>query len=277
MRERNRMEEMKSKNFWVMENNLNTYNLVHNPKDSINSFVEKILTKDCCFNALSSDQIERFLDSAKEKYSVSFGSGQIFFDLSTKDSNSEKGISFIFEEIKDFAISNDFLFKPDFLIISGLYFSISSNKYSGANKEKSFKKINSLVFPFIEISADITIFASITKSIQKDVECSFLNLSCMDFFIFLPISKASSSVRLDWVVIELRIFNCVTLSRIASLAISDQFTNLVLSISSFKSDGTDKVIVGIFSPPRLFNLFNIFNTLIIFKSFYFVLGGYRKK
>ena len=55
----------------------------------------------------------------------------------------------------------------------------------------------------------------------------------------------------------------------ASRATSDQFINLELSISDFKSDGTDSVIVGIVDSPELFILFNIvntFNTLNLFKS-----------
>ena len=87
--------------------------------------------------------------------------------LEINDSNSEKGINLIFENTSDIASLKDSLSRFDFLIISDLYFSISSVRYSGANKEKSFRKIKSRVFPVIEISAEITMFASIINSIQK--------------------------------------------------------------------------------------------------------------
>ena len=113
------------------------------------------------------------------------------------------------------------------------------------------------------MSAEITIFASMINSIYQFSECFSLYFLCMDFLIFRPISRASFSVSLDFAVMELRIFNWNTLSRMASRAISDQFMNLDLSISDFKSDGTDKVIVGIFCFPELFNIFSALN---VYKS-----------
>jgi hypothetical protein len=96
----------------------------------------------------------------------------------------------------------------------------------------------------------------------------------MDFLIFRPISKASFSVNLDLAAIALRTANCEIRSLIASRATSDQLINLDFSISCFKSDGTDKVIVGIFYSPKLFILFKLFNTLNIFKSFGFVFDDF---
>ena len=217
-----------------------------------------------CFNFLSLDHKGQFNFNANAKYSSSFSSGQISEALSINDLNSETEINFILEKIKDFAASKDFSFKSDFFIISPAYFSISSNKYSGADNEKFGKKISSLVFPSSDINAEMTILASITNSIQ-DLDRDSLYLLCIDAFTFLPISKASSLVSLDFLTIEFRSASWEIFSRIASLATSDQLTNLTLSISSFKSDETDNVIAGIFSFDIL-NLFNILNAHKLFKS-----------
>ena len=113
------------------------------------------------------DQIGIFFDNAKAKYSSSFGSGQISFALVRDFSNLDKGINFILENIRDRAKLIDSSSNFDFSIITFLYLFVSSNKYSGANKVNSFRKINSRVFPYFEISSEITIFASITSSIMK--------------------------------------------------------------------------------------------------------------
>ena len=101
----------------VRRKNQDKNNLIYNPSSLIISSVVKILITDCCFSALSSDQIGSFFERASAKYSISFGSGQIFFALEINDSNSEKGINLIFENTSDVASLKDSLSRFDFLII----------------------------------------------------------------------------------------------------------------------------------------------------------------
>ena len=250
------------------------FNLVYNPSSLINSDVEKTLTADCCFNALSSDQREIFFDKASAIKGVSSECATNDLAFSLRDSNIVEGTIFILEKRMSISKSNSSSGILDLMIISSLCARVSFIISSGENKDSSREQISSLDFPE-KINAEIRQLVSITNSIFSYHPFSWYFFH-MDFLIFLPISKASFSVSLDLAVTELRIFNWNTLSRIASLAISDQFMNLDLSISVFKSDGTDKVIVGIFYPP-IFILFNIFNTLNIFKSFDFAFIGKLKR
>src|SRR3989344_3697217 len=244
----------------ISENNFNQNNLR-------SSVVDTTLTSSCFLSSLSFDQSAQACFNATAKYSTSFGSGDIFFAFVRNCLNSENGTKCTLEEINETANSKSFLERPDFLLISGSCFRSSSPKNSGAKSISSSENNNSCVFPPKEMSAEKKMLASITNSIQCDPGCSFLKRSCMDLLIFLPSSKASFSVNLDLAVMDFKIANWATLSRMAARATSDQFISLNSSISRFRSSGTDKVMVDMFyiPPSHTINVVNTLNTLNIFK------------
>ena len=221
-----------------------------------------------CFSALSLDQRGQFNFMESAKYSSSFSSGQILDAFFRNSLNSDFGIILIFKKTNEIKISIFSNESSDFLDINFLYLFNSSNMYSGEYNSKRSENSILDVFPEGEINEEKTMFASMTSFIyfQEDDSLYFL---CIPSLTFFPNSIAnlfaSSSVSLDSLTIELNKASCTTLFLIASLATSDQLMNFDFSISDFKSSGTDSVIVGIFG--FIVYLFNIFNTLNIFKSF----------
>lgn len=229
------------------------------------SDVVRTLTDPCFFNILSSDHKGQFNFNARAKYSISPESGQI---LEAFFSNSLKfmgGTNSMFKEIKDKREFISEIERLDLKDTSFLYFSISSNKNSGAYNFNFSEKISSAVLPEKEINDEITSFASITNSIQ-DLDKSVLYLLCKEAFIFFPISKASFFVSFDFDTIDLKSKSCESLFLMDSLATSDQLISSNSSIWFFNSSGIDKVIVGIFCP-QIFNTHNIVNIFKVFKPF----------
>src|SRR3989338_6995749 len=108
-----------------------------------------------------------------------------------------------------------------------------------------YTKLMSFTYSTDKLLCTITFVRCYTMIIHFSPEYFFLYFSCIDFEILLPISIASFSVSVLFATIDLNKASSASLSRIASLATSDQFMNFDSSIFCFMSSGTDNVIFGI--------------------------------
>jgi len=203
---------------------------------------------------------------ANATYSVSFvcGANNLFAsnNLSLKSSN---GTILIFSLSSANKILNSSADNFDLMSSSILCASNSVKSSSGAIGSILSENNKSIVLPLAN-SPEHSTFASTTTSTYTNSGNLSLYLACRDLDILLPISSASFSDSLLFATIDLKRASSETLSRIASLATSDQFMNLDFSISCFRSSGTDSVIVGISSTSDLFNLFKDVYAQGIFKS-----------
>src|SRR3989338_1553355 len=197
------------------------------------------------FSSFSFDQSGHLSFNASATYSVSLVCGNnALFASASLSLNSSEGITLIRFLSNANTVLNSSSGSFDFSKISALCDSNSENISSGATGSILSENSRSIVLPFDNMPEQM-MFASTTMIIHFSPEYFFLYFSCIDFEILLPISIASFSVSVLFATIDLNKASPASLSRIASLATSDQFMNFDSSIFCFMSSGTDNVIFGI--------------------------------
>ena len=200
-------------------------------RNSLNSFVLNILTRDCFLKAGSFDQIAQLSFNASANIGTSFSCIRFLASFSNSLNKSFGTISM------NFAISYNTSLNCSELIIIDL---------TGLNLKK-----------------EINILVSMTICISY--QPSFLYLSHIPSLILSPSLKQSCSVSSEFSSILSSFFNSKALFTFSDKNLrtaSDQFVSGNLSISFFNSSGIDNVMFGIL----YFNSQNIVNTQI-YKSF----------
>jgi len=219
---------------------------------SSSSAVENTFTVDCFFSALSCVHSGALSAMASAKYGTSFGSGLISRAFGMNSEYSSNGGIFIFAFSNNSVIIffNSSVFRSSFFENSGKYLNISCSTIWGeCNLNFSPKRIF-LVAESFKKAAIITLASTINACMRQ--EPLFFNCfschSATPFFILLPISMTSSSVKVELFVISSSCFNSLSLfslsskkARVSAL----QFTSLKEFISSLSFSGTDNVIVAL--------------------------------
>src|SRR3989338_10955242 len=189
--------------------------------------LERDFNKSLSFDKIVGSLPSVFKNKAKAIYGKSFG-GETFNACGRNFSNLDAGIN----SIPDSILSNNSVIsnseRADFFKIEEMFRLISNDKFSGATNFisllKSFHSNKSKALPFF-IKAEITELASgiIIISFHLD-KINFLYFCESPSLIFLPISKAPSSVSFDFNAIERSLAHSDTLSAINAAMTESQLT-----------------------------------------------------